>query len=71
MKSTPPTVAAEERSQWLTYKDVLIELSVNRSTLDKWRLKGKAPKFVKLPNGELRLRRSDLDSWLDELQKVA
>lgn len=71
MKATPPTVTAGERSQWLTYKDVLIELSVSRSTLDKWRAEGKAPGFVKLPNGEMRLRRSDFDAWVDQLQKVA
>ena len=71
MKSTPPTVTAGERSQWLTYKDVLVELSVSRSTLDKWRSEGKAPEFVKLPNGEMRLRRSDFDAWVNQLQKVA
>ena len=71
MKSTPPTVTAGERSQWLTYKDVLVELSVSRSTLDKWRAEGLAPKFVKLPNGEMRLRRADFDAWVHQLQKVA
>lgn len=71
MKATPPTVTAVERSQWLTYKDVLIELSVSRSTLDKWRAEGKAPEFVKLPNGEMRIRRADFDTWVDQLQKVA
>ena len=71
MKSTPRTVTAGERSQWLTYKDVLVELSVSRSTLDKWRAEGKAPEFVKLPNGEMRLRRSDFDAWVNQLQKVA
>ena len=71
MKSTRPTVTAGERSQWLTYKDVLIELSVSRSTLDKWRAENKCPVFIKLPNGEMRLRRADFEAWLDQLQKVA
>jgi predicted DNA-binding transcriptional regulator AlpA len=71
MKSTPPTATAGERSQWLTYKDVLVELSVSRSTLDKWRATGQCPKFLKLPNGEMRLRRADFDAWVNRLQKVA
>lgn len=72
MKSTPPTVTAtENKKQWMTFPDVLVELSVSRSTLDLWRAQGKAPEFVKLPNGEMRLRRADFDAWVNELQKVA
>ena len=71
MKATPQTVTAGERSQWLTYKDVLIELSVSRSTLDKWRSEGNGPTFTRLSNGELRIRRSEFEAWLDQLQKVA
>jgi excisionase family DNA binding protein len=68
---TNPTVTASEKTQWLTYKDVIVELNVSRSTLNKWRADGKSPSFIVLPNGELRIRRRDLEAWLNQLQKVA
>jgi predicted DNA-binding transcriptional regulator AlpA len=49
----------------LTLPEVLAELKVPRSTFDDWRKKGLAPRCSKLPNGQLRIRRSALDSWLD------
>lgn len=48
----------------LTLPEVLAELKVPRSTFDDWRKKGLAPRHCKLPNGQLRIRRTDLDSWL-------
>jgi len=72
MKPTTPTVtAAENKKQWMTFPDVSVEISVSGSTLDKWRAEGNFPEFVKLPNGEMRLRRIDFEAWLDQLQKVA
>ncbi|WP_116245609.1 AlpA family transcriptional regulator [Nocardiopsis sp. FIRDI 009] len=50
----------------LTLPEVLAELKVPRSTFDDWRKKGLAPRYAKLPNGQLRVRRSDLDNWLAE-----
>lgn len=34
-----------------------------------WRETGKAPEALKLPNGELRIWRSDLNAWLDRLRE--
>ncbi|GHD23366.1 hypothetical protein GCM10007147_18500 [Nocardiopsis kunsanensis] len=48
----------------LTIPEVLAELQVSRSTFDDWRKKGLAPRYSKLPNGQLRVRRSDFDTWL-------
>lgn len=45
---------------------VCAELGVTRSTWDKWRARRVGPKTVTLPNGSLRVRRSDLDVWLEE-----
>ncbi|MFE1081744.1 helix-turn-helix transcriptional regulator [Nocardiopsis alba] len=48
----------------LTLSEVLAEIKVPRSTFDDWRKKGLAPRCFRLPNGQLRIRRADLDSWL-------
>ncbi len=40
------------------------ELHIARSTFYDWRAKRKAPRCIKLPNGDLRIRRTDLESWL-------
>jgi hypothetical protein len=36
-----------------------------RSTFDDWRARGVAPNVIKLPNGQLRIDRHDLNAWLD------
>jgi predicted DNA-binding transcriptional regulator AlpA len=41
---------------------------VARSTFYDWKAKGKLPRCFKLPNGDLRVRRSDLDEWLASLE---
>ncbi len=48
----------------LSVAAVLAELDVPRSTFYKWRRLGMAPRCIKLPNGEVRIRRADLDAWL-------
>ena len=49
----------------LTLAQVCDELQVSRSTFYDWRQKRRAPRCVKLPNGDLRVRRRDLEEWLD------
>jgi predicted DNA-binding transcriptional regulator AlpA len=44
---------------------VCAELRIERSTFYDWRAKGRAPKVSKLPNGELRIVRRDLDAWFE------
>jgi hypothetical protein len=58
------------RRELLPLAVVLAELgdehgSLARSTFDDWRARGVAPKVIKLPNGQLRVDRTDLNAWLD------
>ncbi|MFC5909508.1 helix-turn-helix transcriptional regulator [Streptacidiphilus monticola] len=55
----------------LTLAEVCEELRISRSTFYDWRAKGRAPRCIKLPNGDLRIRRIDLDNWLDDLEDAA
>ncbi len=51
-------------SKHLTVADVCEELDIARSTFYDWRAKRKAPRCIKLPNGDLRIRRAEFESWL-------
>lgn len=53
----------------LTVNEVCDELQISRSTLYDWRMKNRAPRCLKLPNGELRVRRADLDAWLEQCEE--
>ncbi|MGH3568700.1 MAG: helix-turn-helix transcriptional regulator [Pseudonocardia sp.] len=55
----------------LTVHDACTELGISRSTFYAWRAKGRAPRCIKLPNGEIRIRRTDFENWLDALEEVA
>ncbi|HYT87422.1 MAG TPA: helix-turn-helix domain-containing protein [Gemmataceae bacterium] len=48
----------------LTVRELCAELKVSRSTFYDWRQKGRSPRCIRLPNGDLRIRRRDLDEWL-------
>ncbi|OQD55372.1 excisionase [Streptomyces phaeoluteigriseus] len=64
------TTAVRSRTM-LTLAEVCEELGVSRSTFYDWRAKRRAPRCFKLPNGDLRIRRSDLDHWLDDREDAA
>ncbi|MFI0424830.1 helix-turn-helix transcriptional regulator [Spongiactinospora sp. 9N601] len=51
----------------MSIPDVLGELDIARRTWQHWRALGIAPRCHRLPNGELRIKRSDFDDWLDSL----
>jgi predicted DNA-binding transcriptional regulator AlpA len=54
-----------DRDEVLTLAQALHEMGdVSRATFYRWRTIGKAPKCLKLPNGSLRIRRSDLERFL-------
>jgi excisionase family DNA binding protein len=55
----------------LTVAEFCEELQIARSTFYEWRAKGTGPRCAKLPNGELRIRRSEVEKWLDKLEEAA
>ncbi|AIJ26021.1 helix-turn-helix transcriptional regulator [Amycolatopsis methanolica] len=54
------------RRELLTVAEICAELNVSRRTFYEWRAKHRAPKCIRLPNSELRIRRSDLEDWLGD-----
>jgi excisionase family DNA binding protein len=64
MTARTPGTSTQRANQFLTIAQVCEELRVSRSTFYDWRAKGKAPHGLKLPNGEIRVRRNELDHWL-------
>ncbi|MFJ9638327.1 helix-turn-helix transcriptional regulator [Streptomyces sp. NPDC101178] len=52
------------RPQMLKLPEVLEEINMSRAAFYRMRARGQAPQLVKLPNGHLRMRRTDLDEWL-------
>lgn len=54
-------------SEHLTVDELCAELGVARSTFYDWRAKGRAPRCLKLPNGDLRIRREEFERWLGGL----
>ncbi|MGW0211211.1 helix-turn-helix transcriptional regulator [Streptomyces sp. NPDC003233] len=65
------TTAIRSRRTMLTLAEVCEELAIFRSTFYDWRAKRRAPRCIKLPNGDPRIRRSDLDHWLDDCEDAA
>jgi predicted site-specific integrase-resolvase len=60
------------RDELMTVRQVLDELGgVSRRTFYRWRELGYGPVAFKLPNGELRVRRSDFNTWLRQLEEAA
>jgi predicted DNA-binding transcriptional regulator AlpA len=56
----------------LTVIEVLDHLNnVSRRTFYRWRELGIAPECIRLPNGELRVVRRDLDAWLERHREAA
>lgn len=60
-----------QRRGHLTIAELCDELAISRSTFYDWRAKHRAPRCFKLPNGELRIRRGDLETWIDARQEAA
>jgi predicted DNA-binding transcriptional regulator AlpA len=55
----------------LTVADVCADLEISRSTFYDWRAKGRGPRCIRLPNGELRIRVADYERWLEQLEESA
>jgi predicted DNA-binding transcriptional regulator AlpA len=46
-------------------------VGVSRRTFNRWREMGTAPQAIKLPNGQLRMRQGDVESWLNDHEEAA
>jgi predicted DNA-binding transcriptional regulator AlpA len=55
----------------LTVAEVCEELQIAQSTFYEWRTKGTGPRCMKLPNGQLRIRRSVFDAWCNAREDAA
>jgi predicted DNA-binding transcriptional regulator AlpA len=55
---------SQARRSYLTLAEFLEELDVPKSTFFRWKVLGQAPRTYKLPNGQLRIRRTDFDAWM-------
>jgi predicted DNA-binding transcriptional regulator AlpA len=56
----------------MTLGQVLADLGgVSRNTFYRWRQLGRAPRAIRLPNGQLRFRRRDVQRWIDSLGEEA
>jgi predicted DNA-binding transcriptional regulator AlpA len=60
-----------EAHELLTIDEVRAMLRISRSTWNDWRAKGRAPRCTRLPNRALRVRRAELNRWLDEREEAA
>lgn len=66
-------MATQQRGkrEHLTVREICDELGVARSTFYDWRAARKAPPCIKLPNGDLRVRRDVFEKWLESLEPPA
>ncbi|MCX5286920.1 MULTISPECIES: AlpA family transcriptional regulator [unclassified Streptomyces] len=55
----------------LKLPDVLKEIKMSRAAFYRMRARGEAPKLIKLSNGQLRCRRTDLDAWWEQHEMSA
>ncbi|MYT24533.1 helix-turn-helix domain-containing protein [Streptomyces sp. SID7760] len=64
-------MSTRERDEKMTAEEVIADLRVAPSTFYRWRQLGKAPRAIKLPNGDMRIRRSEYERWLSEREDAA
>ncbi|AVZ74020.1 excisionase [Streptomyces lunaelactis] len=55
----------------LRLSEVLAEIDMSRAAFYRMRARGQAPRIIKLPNGQLRVRREDLDAWWESRELPA
>jgi len=68
MSATTTMPSTSRTRRHLTIAEVCEELGVARSTFYDWRAARKAPRCIRLPNGDIRIRRADLEVWLKSLE---
>jgi predicted DNA-binding transcriptional regulator AlpA len=55
----------------LKLPEVLEEIGMSRAAFYRMRARGRAPKLRKLPNGQVRISRADLDAWWESCTEHA
>jgi predicted DNA-binding transcriptional regulator AlpA len=55
----------------MSIDEVCADLDIARSTFYEWRAKKRAPRCLKLPNGDIRIRRDEYERWLDSHEEAA
>jgi predicted DNA-binding transcriptional regulator AlpA len=58
------------KDELLPLSEVLDELGITRASWYRWRNRGVGPRVTRLPNGRLRVRRSELDAFLREMEEA-
>jgi predicted DNA-binding transcriptional regulator AlpA len=62
----------KKKDELMTVPEILDQLgAVSRRTFYRWREIGRAPQGLKLPNGEIRVWRSEVTTWLESLREAA
>ncbi|MEV8638039.1 helix-turn-helix domain-containing protein [Streptosporangium sp. NPDC051023] len=62
----------KKKDELMTVPEILDELrGVSERTLYRWREIGKFPAGFRLPNGKLRLYRSEFEAWLETRREAA
>ena len=69
--STPRMSPSRATRTRLTIADICIDLGISRSTFYDWRVKGRGPRCIKLPNGDIRINRAEYERWLTTLEEAA
>ncbi|WP_103545314.1 AlpA family transcriptional regulator [Streptomyces sp. SM1] len=59
------------RPQMLKLPEVLTEIGMSRTAFYRMRARGQAPRVRKLPNGQVRVSRRDLDAWWEHCEENA
>jgi hypothetical protein len=55
---------------WLTVPQVCAELHITPEEWQQWRAEGHTPRHI-VTDGTARVRRTDLNAWMDALPKVS
>ena len=66
-KAMTKSAIAPTNLRWLTTEEVCICLGITPDTLSKWKARGCAPAWKRLPNGSHRTREDWLDQFMNEL----
>lgn len=71
MVHVAPTLSHTTVMRWMSVEDFCRELGITASTAYKWSSagpgSGRFPRFRKLPNGSIRIRRDWFDEWIEGL----